>query len=301
MVIVAGEILMDVFDTYQRIGGAPFNFAFHLKQMGRAVRFITRVGDDARGREIMRLLQRRHFDLNDVQIDPHRPTGTVQVTVDRRGVPTFDIKTEVAYDYLDLAAAAPIDWPSVRLIYFGTLAQRTAHGFRQVERLLARKRGQTKAFCDINLRPPHVHEDVVRACLQQADLLKLNSDELTVVRSVCGGPAQEQPLIQWLMNRFAIEMLILTKGEDGSAIYTDKGCFVAAAPQAIRVVDTVGAGDAYAAVLAEGYMQALPPDALAKAAGDFAAVICAQPGAVPEDRSVYRQLRRRLKGTADAQ
>jgi fructokinase len=103
MILVVGEILIDVFDHYQRIGGAPFNFAFHLKQLGLPVRLLTRIGDDRPGRDILDMLERQGFDPQDVQIDSRHPTGTVRVALDDQGVPQFDIHTGVAYDHLDLS------------------------------------------------------------------------------------------------------------------------------------------------------------------------------------------------------
>ena len=136
MVIVLGEILIDVFPDDRRIGGAPFNFAFHLKQMGVPVRFITRVGDDADGRQILARLRSAGFETADVQIDPHHPSGTVRVALDDDGVPRFTICEDVAYDHLDLTAAPTADRHAPRMIYFGSLVQRTDGGHRQVRGFL---------------------------------------------------------------------------------------------------------------------------------------------------------------------
>ena len=49
MILVIGEILMDIFPEDRRLGGAPFNFAFHLKKFGFPVTFISRIGKDSLG------------------------------------------------------------------------------------------------------------------------------------------------------------------------------------------------------------------------------------------------------------
>ncbi|MDH3574465.1 MAG: PfkB family carbohydrate kinase, partial [Desulfobacteraceae bacterium] len=101
MICVVGEILFDVFPSYKRLGGAPFNFAFHLKNLGFPVRFISRIGNDPDGKKILSLLERYRFDLNDIQLDDIHPTGTVKVKLDEYGVPQFRITSDVAYDYIE--------------------------------------------------------------------------------------------------------------------------------------------------------------------------------------------------------
>ena len=300
MIVVIGEILIDLFDDYERIGGAPFNFAFHLKQLGWPVRFITRVGDDAHGRKILELLERHQFDAGGVQIDASHPTGTVKVTLTGRGVPQFDIRREVAYDYIDFDRIGRLDRDAVRMLYIGTLAQRTDHGFHGFERLLSSKAAAAKVYCDINLRPPHVRSDAIQASLGHADILKLNTDELRFVGELLGGPAREAPLIGWLAESFGLEMAVLTRGEAGSILFKAGHTYTAPTPAPAKIIDTVGAGDAFAAVIAAGYLRKAPPDTVLSAATGFAAQICTLPGAIPDDPSIYDAVRRQLEGDTHA-
>ena len=89
MIVVIGEVLIDMFQDYERIGGAPFNFAFHLKKLGFPVRFFTRVGNDRHGRRIIDMLKKNGFNLADVQMDSRHSTGTVRVDLDRAGHSAF--------------------------------------------------------------------------------------------------------------------------------------------------------------------------------------------------------------------
>ena len=93
MILVIGEILFDVFEKEKRLGGAPFNFAYHLKNLGFPVRYISRIGKDAYGREILNILGRNHFNIDDIQIDDEHDTGTVFVQLSSSGNPTFHINT----------------------------------------------------------------------------------------------------------------------------------------------------------------------------------------------------------------
>ena len=85
MILVIGEILFDTFPDYRRIGGAPFNFAFHLKKLGFPVEFVSRVGRDARGDEILHFLEQHGFDTGYIQVDPILPTGRVDIIPKKKG------------------------------------------------------------------------------------------------------------------------------------------------------------------------------------------------------------------------
>jgi fructokinase len=294
MILVIGEILIDRFPDYERIGGAPFNFASHIKQMGWPVRFLTRIGDDAYGRQILQRLEDGGFQREDVQIDSHQPTGVVEVALDNRGVPQFEIRKDVAYDYLELSQIPGIDLSAVQLIYFGTLAQRTLRGCRQVQALLGHISPTACCFCDINLRPPHINPEAIQSSLRHSDILKLNTEELIHISAMYSGPQDEPEAVEWLMQTYGISQVVLTLGAQGSKAIT-AGQTITSPPVKIEtIVDTVGAGDAYAAVYAAGHLKGLPIQRILELATDFAARVCGLPGAVPSDKSAYQILRQKL-------
>jgi fructokinase len=291
MIIVIGEILVDRFPDYERIGGAPFNFAYHLWQLGWPVRFFSRIGDDAPGERIRRYLERSGFPQGDIQVDRSHPTGTVDVALDGQGVPHFTICDDVAYDYIALPGAAAVAASPIDLIYFGTLARRTLRGFSQVEAFLNQAGASVIQFCDINLRPPHINPAAVAASLKHADLLKLNTEELALVSTLCNGPGAVEDAIEWLLGDHGIDAVAVTRGAQGSTLYSKRATSHSPPVQVAQMVDTVGAGDAYAAVLAAGRLNHLPDDVTLNLATRFAADICAIPGATPDDAGRYKTLK----------
>lgn len=295
MIFVVGEALVDRFPDEDRPGGAPFNVACHLKQLAVPVRFVSRVGHDDLGRQFSQTLRRRGFSAGDLQIDPSHGTGIVDVSLDREGVPQFAIRDDAAYDHLDFDHL-PDDpaWPGARFVYFGSLIQRSAGGYRRLGALLSRRGPKTRGFCDINLRWPHYSRKSVTQCLVHADVLKLNDEELEEIRRLLGYPVPAADMVAFLMARYHISTVALTRGADGSTISHGGERFDVPAEPVTPVVDTVGAGDGFSAVLAAGLLRRLPMVHIAATAGAFAAAVCRIPGAVPEDPDFHDTWRTRL-------
>ena len=295
MILVIGEILYDLFPTYRRIGGAPFNFAFHLKQLGFDVRFVSRVGEDELGRGILDFLAGYGFARSDIQRDPDRPTGTVNVAMAGDGSHSFSIVPDTAYDNItfdrrlrELCAAGP------EMVYFGTLIQRTAGGHRLIQSLLDSLAARTLKFCDINLRPGCYTRDVLEASVSRADILKLSHEELDELVPENGNSLQQRAAA--LLGPPGPRQVILTCGEHPSIWTTDRGASVGPSSEDMQseIADTVGAGDAYAAMAAAARLAGLADGHAMAAAHEFASGICRVRGALPEDPDFYTPFLSRL-------
>lgn len=295
MILAIGEILFDVFPDYRRLGGAPFNFAFHLKQLGFPVRFVSRIGDDSNGRDVRSIVKARGFDPADLQIDPCHATGEVDIRLDPQGVPTFDILPNVAYDHIDFTPALESLLENCALIYFGSLAQRTENGFKRLQCILDARRPQTKCMYDINFRPGGIRRQAVFDSLRQADLLKLNEEELADLKEMHDDARSDDDFVAFLREHYVIEEVALTRGHKGSTLFTAAGRLDTETPPIETIADTVGAGDAFASVLAAGYLRGLPPARTLDAASFLAARLCTVAGAIPDDTRFYGDVLRMLE------
>ena len=289
MILVIGEILFDEFPNDKRLGGAPFNFAYHLKNFGFDVRFISKIGIDDAGKEILHQLELSGFDLDDIQLDPVHATGRVNVELDKKGVPQFDIVSDVAYDYI---AFMPDHHSNLirdaRLIYFGSLVQRSKTGFENIQAFISAGASDAVNFYDINLRAGCYHKAILEKSLQKADILKLNIEELEKLKQMLSIKKDNHQCIQYLIKEYALNTLSLTKGELGSELFTEKGSFSSNSMKAIKVVDSVGAGDAYAAMLAAGILKNWQPQDIMERASLFSSRICEIKGAIPESPFFYQ-------------
>ncbi len=296
MIVVVGEILLDVYPQYQRLGGAPFNFAYHLQNLGFSVFFISRIGDDAAGRIITEKLKPYGLFLDTIQVDAEKPTGTVQVRLDENGIPDFNIVPDVAYDRIEFVPEKHLSAiRRAKLIYFGSLSQRTPFGAKTLQAILSQKSPETRCFYDINLRPNCYHEDIILKSLTQTNVLKLNQQELQTLMRILSFRTDVDRFVHSLLDTYPLECICLTLGKRGSMLYTPNGVFSKGPELVDHPVDTVGAGDAYAAMLTVGILKGWAFEKILDMAARFASRICEIKGAVPEPGSFYDSFKQRIE------
>lgn len=306
-VVVFGEALVDVFGDRRLPGGAPLNVAAHLNGFGTDALLLTRIGDDADGALVARRLDASGVPRGGVQVDPDRPTGRVDVSLDAAGVPTYAILADAAWDHIEAAAIEralrPLHAAQARpWIYHGTLALRSPaslHAWRRACEVCEGPR-----FVDLNWRGEPLDRHRVLAAVTGARVLKVGRDEW---RLLCDWSNRRSRFAQALppegdrcdaaaslCRALAIGALLITDGDRGGVAVGPDGTVTAAVPAwpVERLVDTVGAGDAFCATVLHGLVAGWPlPLALARAAR-FASLVCGAAGALPEDPQVYTAQRR---------
>jgi fructokinase len=291
LILLLGEVLFDVFPRRKRLGGAPFNCAYHLYRLGLPLRFVSRVGTDAEGRAMLDTLRARGFPCQDIQRDSQKPTGKVMVTIDAQGTPSYAILPEVAYDDLEITPAIEAFMQDgCRLVCFGSLVQRTPHGHATLQTLLRRRPQGVKALYDVNLRPDGYNRTILEDSLRQADIVKLNAEELAILARLFIPDQAPEDRLAGLAEHFQIATMALTLGAQGSTLLAGGEAYHAAPPEGLRVRDTVGAGDAFTAMLAAGAVADWPPQKTLDLANRLAAMICGIEGAIPDDAAFYAEI-----------
>ncbi len=295
MFLVIGEILFDIFPSGKCIGGASFNFAFHLKKSGFPVRFVSRVGSDQNGEEILTFLADHGFDTHDIQIDTDHGTGVVEVKIAQGAGHSFTIVPDKAYDYIDYDIIPKQCFHSdLRMIYFGSLIQRRESSAGKFYEMMRQKPQHTAAFCDINLRPDCYTRQTIKNSLLIADTVKLNQDEFDGISDWFLNDGSLEYRVSQLMDMYHIETVILTMGDQASHWFHHHKHYEKNIAKIQHVVDTVGAGDAYAAISAAGWLNKLPIETTMALASEFAGHICGIKGALPEDERIYKKFRKRI-------
>ena len=300
LILSIGEILFDMLPEGRRLGGAAFNFAYHLHRLDGPVRFLSRIGKDPEGREILDFLDQQQFPVDDLQQDTNHPTGRVKVTLDERGTPRFDILPGMAYDFITSTPSIErFVAEDCQLIYFGSLIQRTASAARTLNRILHRRSPLAKCLFDVNLRPGCFDADSLNYSLRETDILKLNDEELSTLAAMNAISGDTADKVAAIMARFNIDMVALTRAERGSSLFTGEDRHDIQPTHAVQIKDTVGAGDAFAAMLAIGYMHNWPAERTLASANRLATKVCGIEGAIPGDPSFYKRLREALENGSD--
>lgn len=296
-ILLFGELLADCFPDREIPGGAPFNVAHHLRglagERGPTPILVTRIGKDERGERLLEACRAAGLAIDGIQRDFLHASGRVDVIVDPAdGRHHFEIPPDQAWDHIHADVARMVALARrPGLIYFGTLAQRAAS--RQALRYLLVD-SQAAGFLDVNLRPPWLRKDVLRWSLGRAETVKLNEEELSRIAELLGlGAGTPDQLGERLTHTFDIRRLLVTRGEHGAWLLdTDHGRLeTGTGTDAIEVVDSVGAGDAFAAVFLLGLSLDWPAELALERAHHFAGAICGLRGAVPADAAFYAPFR----------
>jgi len=279
-ILAVGEVLWDLLPTGKQLGGAPANFTYQCRSLGADARLVTRVGDDALGREVRERFRLLGLPTETVQIDPKLPTGTVEVALAPDGQPRFTIREDVAWDQItadenSLAAAALAD-----AVCFGSLSQRSEPARTAIRALVSTVRPGALRLFDVNLRPPFIDRDVIADSLTLANALKLNDQELPELAEMFGLSASVRESMAELADRFGLSLVALTRGAHGGLLLAD-GVWSDHPGRPIVVSDTIGAGDAFSATLVVEYLAGRPLDQINRHANEVAAFVCSQPGGTP--------------------
>ena len=299
-----GEILWDCLPSGRHAGGAPFNVAAHIAQLGVSVSLLSAVGQDSLGDEILEVAKQKGVNvefLSRARIG--LPTGTVIATVDAMGNATYELVQPVAWDEIIVSPEALEAVAKAGAFIFGSLASRSPYNLEQLDRLLAVK-GPLKFF-DVNLRPPFADPKRVVELAARADVLKLNHDEVGQIASWLrtGAPTPNPPAnaeavaeaCAALSEATKTPRICVTMGAAGAALL-DRGSLVTALAPKVVVKDTVGAGDAFMAGLIVGLTKGANTQIVLDTACRLGAIVASHDGATPVlPEELIREFRANLK------
>ncbi|PHQ34926.1 carbohydrate kinase family protein [Rhodopirellula bahusiensis] len=312
--VIVGEVLWDCFPDRQVLGGAPLNVAWNLAGFGLQPLFVSAVGDDDLGKEILRRMREWGLSTDAVAVLPGVPTGTVAVTLED-GEPQYEIVSGVAYDQIPVPNQSVLEsiknrirnaseqgFPS--LLYHGTLAYRSPHNRKTIHELRDYFAGDDSTkldvFFDINVRKPHYDVAWLDDLMPGAGLVKLNEDEMSDLasRELASVDDRRAAAHELLAKSDNLKCLLVTLGADGAECYLsdsaqandsgDSKPIIVVAPEPDPLIDPVGAGDAFASVAIAGHLRKLPVEPTLKSAALFASRVCGLPGATSDDNEFYR-------------
>jgi fructokinase len=283
IIITIGEVLWDVFDDRRLIGGAPFNFSAHAVRLGHDVTFISAVGDDELADETLNRIGELNLSTKFIPKTSKAATGTVRVFVDDGGQPSYAIHRPAAYDFPSITdeslrrlALTKPDW-----IYFGTLAQ-LAGDVRAVTRRIIAACPNARRFYDVNLRKNSFTKELILELLAETSVLKINDDEVAQVTKMIDGREMEiADFCRVYSGRYNLQGICVTRGAKGCYVHLG-GNTADISGRPVKVADTVGAGDAFAAAFLHGFRSGWEIHRIGDFANRLGALVASRAGAIPE-------------------
>ena len=276
-----GEILWDMLPEGKQLGGAPTNFAYHAQALGGKGYVVSCVGNDELGGEILSVVEGIGLDKQYITIDENHPTGTVTIELDNEGKPNYIIHENVAWDFIPSTSGLMELAAKIDCVCFGSLCQRSEVSRETVRSFLGATKEKCLRIFDINLRQKFYSKEIVESMLELSNVLKLNDEELPVVTEMLGIEGGQTKALSKLAARYGLRLIAITKGAEGSRLYTtgeDSNC---EGVEPGKIADTVGAGDSFTAAIAMGLLRGDGLEEINNFANRLASFVCTQNGATP--------------------
>jgi len=292
MIIVFGSVNLDLVARVARLpqpgetitgshfatlpGGKGANQALAARRAGAKVAMAAAVGDDPFAADALSGLEAAGVDLGWVR-RVSAPTGVALIHVDAAGQNAITVipgaNAEVRADAV----------PDAALIAGNTLLLQLEIPMDAVCGVAARaKRGGARVI--LNAAPA---AELPAGLLAALDVLIVNAIEASALAVALGMPSTPEEFAAALHGRHGLAVIV-TRGARGALAAADQTLFTIAAP-AVDVVDTTGAGDTFAGVLAAALDRGAPwPDTLAQAtsAGSLACTARGAQAALPHGAAI---------------
>ena len=278
-VVGLGEALWDVLPEGKKLGGAPANFAYHAGQFGLDTIAISALGEDELAAETIKAL--KDHELNYLMPHVPYPTGTVQVTLTGDGIPAYEIRENVAWDNIPYTPEIAEVAKNCRAVCFGSLAQRNVTSWATIRQFLDDTPKDCLKIFDINLRQQFYTKDVIEESLKRCNILKINDEELVVIKRMYGyDDLDMRGICEKILAEYGLMMLVLTCGTNGSYVFAPGLTSFQETPK-VKVADTVGAGDSFTGSFCAAILNGKSMKEAHKKAVAVSAFVCTQNGAMP--------------------
>ena len=279
-IVGLGEILWDCLPEGKKLGGAPANFAFHAGLFGAETIAVSAIGKDALGDEILHELDTNGLKYLMPRTD--QPTGTVQVQLDEKGIPTYEIKTDVAWDNIPFLPEMKELAAKCDCVCYGSLAQRSEVSRNTIREFLKHTPESCLKIFDINLRQQFYTKALISDNLLVCNILKINDEELVVIKRMYGyDDLDMRGICEKILADYSLKMLVLTCGTNGSYVFASGLTSFQDTPK-VKVADTAGAGDSFTGSFCAAILNGKPMEQAHRIAVEVSAYVCTQNGAMPK-------------------
>ena len=276
-ILCFGEILWDILPDRKVPGGAPMNVALHLQKLGLPVKFVSRIGQDEWGGQLVHYLDSVGFRDHYLQRDTDYPTSWAEVDMSDPIEVRYNFP-DCAWDYIQMDGPLKEFIAGTNIVVYGSLVARKQRSYATLMELLGE--AGYKVF-DVNLRKPNYSQKLIGELLNKADLVKMNEEELQIIKSWFFHRTHEDHLLAEISRVFACRAIAVSRGDGGAFLYYEDSSYEHPGYSA-NVVDTIGAGDAFLAALLFGWLSGKTPEQMLAFSCATGAYMVTKSGATPD-------------------
>lgn len=270
-VIGIGEVVFDIMPDSRKLGGAPADFLHYAVKYGAEGKLISAIGADDLGREVVTELNK--FEVTPVLSVTPYPTGRVLIFNTPSGGHTAHILENAAWDYIPFSARAEQTISTADAIYFGTLAMRKAYSRNTILELIETAPKNAYRLFDVNLRQNYYSEDIINELLKRTNILKLNTDELKILKNLLSLRGSAENVCLHLKEKYDLSYVILTESAKENRVWGEEATVV----KNSRVVHqsfAFGAGNAFAGAFITSILTGLGQQEAHEIANKAAIEVC---------------------------
>ena len=275
-IVCFGEVLWDVYPNGKKLGGAPFNVSAHANKLGLKAHMISKVGNDPYGEEIREAMHAQGISSNYTQLDYNLETGVVDVLLDQKGKPSYNIKTPVAWDEIHTNDENIALLKQSEAFVYGSLVCRTNKSRASLFELAKLSKLN---ICDLNIRQTFFDKELITALLEITHILKINDEEAELLMDLF--EIKESEFYKKLSDQFSLGIIIQTLGAKGAEAYSNGQLYVTPGIKT-NVIDTVGSGDSFLAAFIQHYLNEGNISSCLEKGCELGAYVASKEGAIPE-------------------
>ncbi len=277
MLTVIGEALVDLVDSGDQrtftahLSGSPLNVAVGLARLGHSTELMARFSHDTFGRRLRGFAERNGVGLA-AAVVAAQPSTLAVVNLDADGKASYDFYLEGSADWQWSVAELAVP-PATRILHAGSLASWRPPGDAHVVDALRLARDAVLISYDPNVRPsllgtPERARPLIERAVESAHLVKASEDD---VGWLYPGDQLDRIAGRWL--DLGAVAVVITRGERGAVGYRAGADALLRAGRPVRLVDTIGAGDAFTSGLLSALATAGVQDGEALATADLGAAL----------------------------
>ena len=258
MILVCGEALIDLFvgppegtemPARAVAGGSPFNVAVGLARLGVETGFLGGISHDRFGTLLAEILTHEGVD-DRFLVRTERLSTISAIATARDGQPSYSFHGEGAADrslgLANLPAALPAE---VQALTFGSYTMVVEPVGSAFAALAESQKGQRVISVDPNLRPNVIRDmaqwnRAAERFYRTATLIKASDEDVRIAWD--GQVTIAEAAAYWL--DCGAQLVVVTEGVGGATAFSAAGS-ISVPGRAVRVHDTVGAGDTFHAAL----------------------------------------------------